>query len=759
MPRGRRASPATTAVLGNVATLKAVESYNRGLLHIRQGRLEEAVLELLESIFYAPDNANPIVALAEVYVFLSDLQSAVQQYRRAVWVLTRRDRESRRAAAKRAAEAEREAFFANAYPQLVLFNGPPTAAASEGTPANAFANPVAAKEAQARAAVAIPDTTTSAAGEPQGEGKEPGQAFANDGGVQIVAVQVRLAGLLDALGMSLFRMNNFLQALRFCEEALDVLRDVTAAANSLAAKPPKKASLGGQAVKGSGNEAAAAEDEGEKSSTTTVFDLVSDELAPALELHRCVYLIALHREEEAEFRLEAHHKKHEKHRVQSGSLLIHLYVNRQAFRSARMMLEENTSAAIRQERVLTIAQHIFNEKYRRYRSKALFKRDLGTISQCIEVYPGDTDLLYARARIFIDSGELKRSVKDLFKCIKESNSTHKEAVNAMTEVLIQIGKDSSARTKKNANDDDDDDEGGRKSVEEAITYYSESLKWRADNTNVLLARADCYMRLENYEDALLDYRKMLQIDPDDLVAHQRVATLHDIWGRKLYSQGKVREAEREFTHAIKTDDRHALFFYHRALCRFELNEPRYGLRDVISCQQLNPTDPKLRAFIIRYLGSDEAPATLTPDNAPAPPSPTEVQAVVNRRSAALYGQPSARITKTIREVHDECTTKANNRGISEDVVRAAMLPASGRGAASSTHSHAKHHHHHHHHHHHRHRQLRVSGAHLTYKEFLAYQVAADGGDVDPLDGGGADRGAPPTIITGMRSHLQRRPPK
>lgn len=439
--------------------------------------------------------------------------------------------------------------------------------------------------------------------------------------IRLADIQTRLAGLLDALGVIVFRLKDFPQALQCAEDSLALVED------------------------------------------------------PVVQLHRCVYLISLQREEEAESLLEEQLKKNEGCRVQTAALLINLLVNRQAFRPARMLIDEFTTLS-HCENCIIVAKHIFYSKYERYRQKALEKMDVGTISKCIDVFPNDVELLFTRANISIAAKQYKSSVQDLFRCVKETNGTHKEAIEKMTSVLFCIGTSLD----------------GKEGIRDAIGYYSESLKWQAENKLVLLARADCYVKLEEFENALADYQQLLQIDPDDTTASRRIAFLHDLRGRDLYKQEKVKEAELEFTKAIKQCEIEPLFYYHRALCRFHLGESRYGLRDVLSCQQLNPKDPLIRAFIVRHLGSPDIPQTtkafknLVKDATEGKPNaaptaggregttmaslgrsitsndllaaglcsspPPRMSETSRRRAKKYYDAPSARVTKALQQARD-----------------------------------------------------------------------------------------------------------
>lgn len=738
---------------------KCAEMFNAAVDKLKQGKLEDAILLLQEAEFFSPEDPAPLVAHAECFVYLCDLQSAIRYYRRALWAVQKRDnvdptkhKPSTIIPTKNALSSAIPAqnSFATATQDRLTQYG----SAATIPPQNSGVTSDTTEETEEKVNEAFPSSaptgesdgankSRSIAENPTGmaarrySGQSPsvsdslhspkGTSFRQDNSsgaqnsllvkdpaemnkknaptvteessspkrskrhagdvptlspqfipglessnglaspigddgvkllspavfhessvmqdsfsmwqtsrtqriqknaneVQLFDIQMRLAGLLDAVGLTLFSMRDFPQALQHAEDSLALVDD------------------------------------------------------PVVQLHRCVYLISLQREEEAESLLEVHMKKYEECRVQTSALMIQLLVNRQAFRPARMLLD-NYTGATRYEDCLTVAKHIFHSKYERYREKALDKKDLGTISKCIDVFPNDVELLFARAKIHIDAGEHRKSVKDLFRCVKETNGTHKEAIETMTSVLFTIGTSLD----------------GEEGIQEAIVYYSESLKWRSDNTLVLLARADCYVKLEEFEDALTDYRRILQINPDDPTASRRIAFLHDLWGRKLYSQGKVKDAEIEFTNAIKECDTEALFYYHRGLCRFSLNEARYGLRDVLSCQQLKPTDPSIKAFIVRYLGTTDVPDTTKAfkqaemkhlvvqdqqtgethlTNLNAPP----ISFTTKKAAKKYYGRPSARITKVLLEAQQA------SEAVGKGAVSVEKVFESVHGATSKEHT-------------------------------------------------------------------------
>ncbi|KPA80106.1 hypothetical protein ABB37_05106 [Leptomonas pyrrhocoris] len=682
-PESCRGGPSTSSA-PSITAFKVQEKYAEGMRLLQSGHVLLAIQQFQEASFFDAEDALPIVALAECYVFLCDLRSAIRCYRRALWSLRKRKQRAPRGQQGQSATtrlAARDGSFhpnslsslitqipteVAAQPPLPPPQRPSTAqfqptsvflsnellhAVSEGrfVPEGAQQNDVnevsteqlAGEKRQPTRGTSVLSQIDEGFPSTSGDGPKdthhntPPQSTASQETApphELTAAEVRarLAGVLDALGLALFQVGNVEQALRCTTEALELL-----AAAKAAEKNEMSAQAGGHS----------------SPIPMRLFTKLQNPYMsePTIALHRAVFLVALQREEEAEALLDSHYELFEDFRAQSAPLLIQLYCNRQAFRKARLLLEsqeeglQGSAATPGDERMLTIpdkeassetgaadkgdgshspcptqeggrpeetteepadhlgatvtfpplptplsltvAKYIFTELYARYRSAAFTSDDEDSVTRCLDVYPNDVELLFRRAQLRIAAGELKRSVKDLFRCVQDTNGEHKEAIEAMTTVLFTIGSSLD----------------GKSEMQNAVTYYSESLKWRPDNVLVLLARGDCYTKIESFEEALADYQAILNYAPEHREAQGRIAALHDLWGRKFYALDDPAQAEAEFTNAIKTDNKNPEYYYHRALCRLKLNHGQYALRDVLSCKELNPAAPHLRAFIARYM--------------------------------------------------------------------------------------------------------------------------------------------------------------
>ncbi|ORC93004.1 tetratricopeptide repeat protein 16 [Trypanosoma theileri] len=532
--------------------------YQRGLFLMQRGLFREAINAFAKASFFVPQKPQPLITAAECYVSLCDFQGAVKQYRRSLWLLRPREKDQ-----------NEEGFHVD-----TLRFDMPLNPASKDDDVESFdldvneANYEEASFSQksSRPVSANPFLSTRVSS----RGRTTTAAGARCGDEQALteAIQTRLAGILDALSMVLFNAKDYAQALRFADESLEL-------------RPH-----------------------------------------PQVELHRCAYLIALEREDDAEKSLEKHLHDNPKFSIESSSLLVHLYCLRQAFRHAKELLDK-IPIEERQHPQVLLAQHIFDSSYSVFRQRSIDQSDFQGLTRCLTVFPEDAALLYERAKHHINKGMEKKAVPDLFRCIKVSDGHHKAAIELMTQTLFHLGSTVD----------------GTNSIKDAIEYYSTSLIWQADNIPVLLARGDCYVKLEDYQRALQDFMRVESICPKYPPATQRIGFLHDVWGSKFHSKGKLLEAEREFSKAIATFDTEPLFYYHRACCRFDLNEPRYALRDVLSCQQLNPTDPIIKDFVYAHLGKITTNADVQEKNEVKLP---ELASGVSRRVMLLYGSSDAK---------------------------------------------------------------------------------------------------------------------
>ncbi|RNF06300.1 tetratricopeptide repeat protein 16 [Trypanosoma rangeli] len=535
--------------------------YQQGLFMLQHGKLREAINAFGKASFFMPQRPQPFIAAAECFISLCDFKGAVKQYRRALWLLRSREETDSGTVSLLSALPLDKPFepldFNMATIGFACFDRGDERSKDETeeflslTTNLATLPPSLACSVPSSAAIQVHSAVV-----------------AGDDCVLIAAVQTRLAGILDALSTVLFNVKDYVQALRFADESLQLLEH------------------------------------------------------PQVMLHRCAYLIALERTDEAEKALEKHMRDCPSFSIESSSLLVHLYCQRQAFQHAKALLE-SILLKDRQHPQILLAQHIFDGAYSFFRQRSIDQSDVQGLTRCLAVFPEDPALYFERAKYYVSEGQDKKAVPDLFKCIKISNGSHKDAVGLMTQTLFRLG----------AGHDGEDN------MKNAIDYYSTSLLWHADNIPVLLARGDCYTKLGDYQNALQDFLRVERISPNHSGAKRRLAHLHDVWGAGFHAQGKLEEAEREFSRAIVACEDEPRYYYHRALCRFDMNEPSYALRDVLSCQELDSKDPVIRDFVNAHLSFlSQGSEGQSSRSVELPKVPQHVC----QRAVSLYGKDAAK---------------------------------------------------------------------------------------------------------------------
>lgn len=304
---------------------------------------------------------------------------------------------------------------------------------------------------------------------------------------------------------------------------------------------------------------------------------------PAAELRRSVYLIANRRHEEATTILASLIQKPEV-RVDAAVLTVELHINtRRDYAAAKVLLETVLQEHGRHARVLDAEKH-FDASFLEFKKEAENELDVEKLTKCVLAFPHDASLYMLRATALSKRRQYTAAVQDLFAAITASGGTNAEASNKMKEILHTIA-DELVEVNDRAS---------------ALNYYTESLKWDEKCEDVLLARGDCHLSLEQHEDALRDYQSVYQQNRQHIGARLRLTKLHDLWGSALYNQCKYQLAEAEYSKGIQYWDQDPTIFYHRAQCRLMLKEPEYALRDLLSCRDLRPTDPEIANVVAQF---------------------------------------------------------------------------------------------------------------------------------------------------------------
>ena len=121
------------------------------------------------------------------------------------------------------------------------------------------------------------------------------------------------------------------------------------------------------------------------------------------------------------------------------------------------------------------------------------------------------------------------------------------------------------------------EEGLRRKVERLSAEITDN----PVDTHFLLHRAIAYGRLDEVDDAMRDYQRVIKLCPDDpQVYYSRGATLLD--------QSQMKAAIRDFDRATELDPSHADAHYRRGIARMHLGQYRRAVQDFDHFISLNP---------------------------------------------------------------------------------------------------------------------------------------------------------------------------
>jgi len=211
---------------------------------------------------------------------------------------------------------------------------------------------------------------------------------------------------------------------------------------------------------------------------------------------------------------------------------------------------------------------------------------LGEYVQAVQAYDRAAALSPKNADTFINRGSAKYHLKDYRGAI-ESYDRALLLDPANAQAFFSRG---SARAKLDG-------------YRDALRDYDRAvaLAGSARSEALYYERGLCRALVEDYRGALEDFLAVTKINPASPDAHQKA-------GNALYKLGRVREAEAEYTRALKTKSDDRISRSYRAACRTALNDLRGALDDYTEALRIDPrseADRTSRGLLRIRLGDRE----------------------------------------------------------------------------------------------------------------------------------------------------------
>ena len=115
--------------------------------------------------------------------------------------------------------------------------------------------------------------------------------------------------------------------------------------------------------------------------------------------------------------------------------------------------------------------------------------------------------------------------------------------------------------------------------ENAIQYYTESIKYKPDYTPAYNNRGNAYSGIGKFQNAIEDYNKAIEIQPDYAQAYNNLGVIY-------YKKGDYNRAIEDYDKAIEIQPDLAELYYNRGEALLHLNEMEKAKADLITAKEM-----------------------------------------------------------------------------------------------------------------------------------------------------------------------------
>ena len=230
-----------------------------------------------------------------------------------------------------------------------------------------------------------------------------------------------------------------------------------------------------------------------------------------------------------------------------------------------------------------------NNPWSDYRTQ--YERDRVTLSQAIKTNPNQASLYFERGKLHAQAGNRTLAIEDYSRCI-ELDPSNAEACFERGKhhfFLTQVTPAHKDFAKTIALDPFHTDAyswfglffHATHSDDQALQILSEGINRLPDNAILYCDRAYIYLRMNQYENALLDYNRAIELNPAD----------YDFYferGVTYYYLGNLQSAVQDFTKALALRPNDDWALYNRGVMYALLQQPKHAIEDLTSAIAQNP---------------------------------------------------------------------------------------------------------------------------------------------------------------------------
>jgi len=185
------------------------------------------------------------------------------------------------------------------------------------------------------------------------------------------------------------------------------------------------------------------------------------------------------------------------------------------------------------------------------------------LAKCISIEPDNPDPYALRAEVYFLNDEYHKAVKDMMKAHKLKPETYKNSPEAWLSRWIgfQLIKSD---------------------YEELDKSYTRMIENNPDIVGFYVNRAWNYIELEQYDDAIADYTKAIELEPDNAAALARRG------GVGYRFKGDYQKALEDCNNAIKMNPGSSIAYYFRSLVYDDMEDYKMTISDLEKAIQFDP---------------------------------------------------------------------------------------------------------------------------------------------------------------------------
>ncbi|KAL9649911.1 hypothetical protein ABK040_011384 [Willaertia magna] len=120
---------------------------------------------------------------------------------------------------------------------------------------------------------------------------------------------------------------------------------------------------------------------------------------------------------------------------------------------------------------------------------------------------------------------------------------------------------------------------------EAINCFTKCIFLKPNNVQFYIERAKTYTEIHDYKSAIVNYKKVLAIDPKNKIVKNYLSDIYHMTGLVFYRDGIFSKALTHFTKAFEYNTTNATLLLHRATVWIALKNYKEALRDLLICEQ------------------------------------------------------------------------------------------------------------------------------------------------------------------------------